>query len=918
MLSPVFSMHGVVIGLTCIVPENKRFYSTSLPSSSTSLTSTLYVSSRRRYFSIYLPVKGAFKNYLLEQMDKEDWLDRVCGYSDDGELDPNRSFMGALYDDIERDKNDIKPLSTKSNLNPTYNISNQVNQIVEIRNRTIDVRSGLHKKIPINKWVRLNYSEKLIPKSDTKFLSYISQGFFKPSSISFSILKYDEFRIFYFRNLLYYKLNNIVVKNNYYLYLLNTPDNLLLSICNEQVELYFSLLFKEHIYLKGYSERYKYELLSLYHTLGSRLILYYSKHMYTQYVKHFENLSITGECYTKYNIKLGDKNLDLDFFLSFTEFKNYLTYRIFDLDTEDLINYGKDMYVFTLFNIYLFKSSVKNFNKTQDSSKALINNMKPNIGNLGWHYPSRNQMNRSIVKLNLISKRCFSSLDRNSKLDLDTNIIKDSNEISKDGKLSNYQFSELVFVGIANILENNPVNNETQIKLERFIRNQFTEFIQNKKSPTVLDIDSGLINYKFSQYFFEKSSELSNLLSKRKKILNSKIFKEDIKSLGNNDLLNLISRDIFNTIKVEEYINVIAYSLLFIITHNNIFISDDDIKYGTKTNTLSISIMIGKFIFNIYINNLQKNNKSRDKIPYSKFREEILAKYLDGDRNLSLDEIYLDIGSYLIEVMKTLKMINLKVYTSDKTSISAVILDDSIKNVIGDKINRAISIPLDLPMIVKPEDYNKDNNTGGYLLNDIEYYEPLFSKKIYYGIPSEIEDNRLYYNINKMMSTPYKLNKELLDYIVNYNHIHKLLIEPDYQHELSNIDRNKYQEKEYQKFLSLKLLQEYTLKIAQTFCDVPNIYFPIRLDQRGRLYPRAVYFHCQGSELAKALLLFAQPDSIHRNDIEAIHINIFKYFFYFFFRRASSFLFFFTLDIRSTSIDGYFRYISKKLYKEAL
>lgn len=54
-------------------------------------------------------------------------------------------------------------------LDSTYNISNQVNKIVEMRNRIIDARSGLHKKIPINKWVRFNYSSILIPKPDTNF-----------------------------------------------------------------------------------------------------------------------------------------------------------------------------------------------------------------------------------------------------------------------------------------------------------------------------------------------------------------------------------------------------------------------------------------------------------------------------------------------------------------------------------------------------------------------------------------------------------------------------------------------------------------------------------------------------------------------------------------------------------------------------
>ena len=43
-------------------------------------------------------------------------------------------------------------------------------------------------------------------------------------------------------------------------------------------------------------------------------------------------------------------------------FNNILIKELFDLDTEDLIKYGKDMYIFTLFNIYLFNSTSSKVN----------------------------------------------------------------------------------------------------------------------------------------------------------------------------------------------------------------------------------------------------------------------------------------------------------------------------------------------------------------------------------------------------------------------------------------------------------------------------------------------------------------------------------------------------------------------------
>ena len=105
---------------------------------------------------------------------------------------------------------------------------------------------------------------------------------------------------------------------------------------------------------------------------------------------------------------------------------------------------------------------------------------------------------------------------------------------------------------------------------------------------------------------------------------------------------------------------------------------------------------------------------------------------------------------------------------------------------------------------------------------------------------------------------------------MNHNDKHKLLIDNDYKHELSNIKRNKYQEREYQQFISKKLLEEYIIKIAKTYSYVPEIYFPIKLDNRGRLYPKTAFFSYQGSELAKALILFAKPDTLNRTDKEAI------------------------------------------------
>ena len=45
--------------------------------------------------------------------------------------------------------------------------------------------------------------------------------------------------------------------------------------------------------------------------------------MYTQYINYFSSLAVKGESYKRYKVNILDRKFELDFFLSFTEFKFY-------------------------------------------------------------------------------------------------------------------------------------------------------------------------------------------------------------------------------------------------------------------------------------------------------------------------------------------------------------------------------------------------------------------------------------------------------------------------------------------------------------------------------------------------------------------------------------------------------------------
>lgn len=107
------------------------------------------------------------------------------------------------------------------------------------------------------------------------------------------------------------------------------------------------------------------------------------------------------------------------------------------------------------------------------------------------------------------------------------------------------------------------------------------------------------------------------------------------------------------------------------------------------------------------------------------------------------------------------------------------------------KKNPILTLPIFLPMIVPPLKYG-NNISGGYILNednpdgDTYLSIPFMARSMSYGENSMIQkDNIIYNSINNMMNVPFKVNIELLNYLLRYNYKHKLLIDFDYVHPLS-------------------------------------------------------------------------------------------------------------------------------------
>lgn len=238
----------------------------------------------------------------------------------------------------------------------------------------------------------------------------------------------------------------------------------------------------------------------------------------------------------------------------------------------------------------------------------------------------------------------------------------------------------------------------------------------------------------------------------------------------------------------------------------------------------------------------------------------------------SNDTFNSNLGCKLIEVLEFADMVKKILVTTAQTQRhqELVISDQDLISKVGN--HRILAVPTKLPMIVKPRPYDivdKKNIDGGYLLNDVYYHEGLIINNKFKT--TSVYTNEICDMVNKISSTPFKINTTLLDFILDpINAKYNLLLDSTINDKLFNTKRTRSQDRNFRSHNSKVTLQETILEIANFYRNFNKIYFPVRLDQRGRLYCRPGFFNYQSNELSKSLLLFAIPGKIKKNHLEFI------------------------------------------------
>lgn len=395
---------------------------------------------------------------------------------------------------------------------------------------------------------------------------------------------------------------------------------------------------------------------------------------------------------------------------------------------------------------------------------------------------------------------------------------------------------------------NTPINEETQTLLFLFVFLQFRDWNSNKPSPKVLNINLDVLSKELKQRILKAmDKEFDPYLYKWVDLLRS-----DSKNLKNS-----LHKDSTNVSKIERY--EIYNNILTILTTfeldvvkqlvfghylrliSNINNDNEDYHYTTR-----VCINLGKDIIKCYYRDLfnkYNKNKGEDKISFSEWFKSLDYNIKSLHNNSKLELI---IGTSLIDILERLFLISKDiVYSSNKNQqFNVIVIPEDIKKLLDNKT--IYSVTGKLPMIIPPKPYSRNKN-GGYLLNGKAYDEKLIIDKTAYKTPSRISPvNIIYSMVNKLSSTPFKINVELLDFLLSKGEQYGITLSTSIFDEFNSLEnKTSYKTNKFKSLRAQYDLQEKILEIAKMFRN-KNFYFPIRLDQRGRVYCIPHYLNFQG------------------------------------------------------------------------
>ena len=508
----------------------------------------------------------------------------------------------------------------------------------------------------------------------------------------------------------------------------------------------------------------------------------------------------------------------------------------------------------SLFNHYQYHRSIGVLDpKTYSPLKAKsfsFNTVHQNMGNVRWYSSN----SRPVLKGSVL-KRSFHS----------------TTNLKKSQRVTMFEDNFILLKDLIN-QNKNLDNKDLQKKIENMLFNQESSFADKNIIKSRLNISE--LGYDFLN---KKRTEIKKLLA----VPYTKVNKRPSISTELLPWCEKIQKEFKDDVIID---NLFSYFMLM-LTRENV-IMEDEVAPGIPTTAACTEfgkILCNKYVYKKYMSFLKDNPNSP--LTFSQYMSS-RVEFNDMDKHI----FYPRIGGYFLNY---LKIVNILIEQEDQhiTNRKEVmkylrIYPDCRSLFIKNNI-RIFHLPMKLPMICPPKPYNYSENTmkniqGGFLMNDVLYSSAIMNKKIGYANQTKLSDNNTIVDeVNGMGCVPFKVNTDTLNFVIEYGISKRILLDP----EVEGLDQyisnpytgySKRDSKKFRSLLSKWLMERNILNIASIYSNFEKIYFPTRLDFRTRVYCNTDYFSYQSNDLARGLILFAEPGKILKHDITAI--NYFKAF----------------------------------------
>jgi DNA-dependent RNA polymerase len=448
--------------------------------------------------------------------------------------------------------------------------------------------------------------------------------------------------------------------------------------------------------------------------------------------------------------------------------------------------------------------------------------------------------------------------------------------VEKDAKLNDL-LSSVIYKRLNHIIHSNLESRDKQLKIEREIYNYnksaFDELI---KSPNIFYDKMGLKLLLDSIKLLERDLED---LKKDLRLLKNKNYKDLIVSIENSEIISVVLSNVIPFIfkNSDSPINTKIVSLYKSVGRKLVYCFIDSMfdkykKYyneGGKLFTMLLNINIP---MELELENSMTRSQVIEKIYKALgFEEEFYIKF-GMDMVLFIGNksgLYI-LNNQFIEYNKS--------YTE---IIPSQILDERIIEYLSHDENT-------YPMVSKPEDWEVNINSGEYIIEKYGgFYLKEFKRESFiHNNPKNSGKTKLINydiinTINYIQSISYTINKEVLKFLF------ECLAEGELKDYIcldmhpNTKDYFNLKVKNEKKGLITKILKhnskyylDRTILTNAILYRNSDIFFPVFMDFRGRLYTNTPSFSFQGNELIKSLLLFSQGEILNESGVRSLKLYI--------------------------------------------